>query len=166
MFDESYVEIPGTNPLQHRTRILGWADRALPPFQEAFLAKDPRMVFCAMIDRNGYLPVHNRSIRIQRPGDVDLEYRQQPQPPHLQRSRGARCGAQSALLSDPELRPRHGQRQDHHDARDRRADPRQWPALGGFPHRVQALSSSFTGGMQPMSVAQPIKLERAAAAPT
>jgi methyl-accepting chemotaxis protein len=71
MFDESYVEIPGTNPMQHRTRILGWADRALPPFQEAFLAKDPRMVFCAMIDRNGYLPVHNKIYsHPQRPGDV------------------------------------------------------------------------------------------------
>jgi methyl-accepting chemotaxis protein len=71
MFDENYVEIPGTNPLQHRTRILGWADRALPPFQEAFLAKDPRMVFCATIDRNGYLPVHNKIYsHPQRPGDV------------------------------------------------------------------------------------------------
>jgi methyl-accepting chemotaxis protein len=71
MFDENYVEIPGSNPLQHRTRILGWADRALPPFQEAFLAKDPRMVFCAMIDRNGYLPVHNKIYsHPQRPGDV------------------------------------------------------------------------------------------------
>jgi len=71
MFDEDYVEIPGTNPVQHRTRILGWADRALPPFQEAFLARDPRMVFCVMIDRNGYLPVHNKIYsHPQRPGDV------------------------------------------------------------------------------------------------
>jgi methyl-accepting chemotaxis protein len=71
MFDADYVEIPGTNPLQHRSRILGWADRALPPFQEAFLARDPRMVFCAMIDRNGYLPVHNKIYsHPQRPGDV------------------------------------------------------------------------------------------------
>jgi len=71
MFDTNYVEIPGSNPLQHRTRILDWADRALPPFQEAFLAKDPRMVFCVMIDRNGYLPVHNKIYsHPQRPGDV------------------------------------------------------------------------------------------------
>ncbi len=71
MFDENYVEIAGTNPQQHRTRILSWADRALPPFQEAFLAKDPRMVFCVMIDRNGYLPVHNKVYsHPQRPGDV------------------------------------------------------------------------------------------------
>jgi methyl-accepting chemotaxis protein len=71
MFDTNYVEIPGSNPVQYRTGILDWADRALPPFQEAFLARDPRMAFCAMIDRNGYLPVHNRIYsHPQRPGDV------------------------------------------------------------------------------------------------
>src|SRR5437868_13787473 len=71
MFDTNYVEIPGSNPLQYRTKILEWAERALPPFQEAFLAKDPRMVFCVMVDRNGYLPVHNKIYsHPQRPGDV------------------------------------------------------------------------------------------------
>jgi methyl-accepting chemotaxis protein len=71
MFDTDYIEISGSNPVQHRTRILNWADRALPPFQETFLAKDPRMVFCVMIDRNGYLPVHNKIYsHPQRPGDV------------------------------------------------------------------------------------------------
>jgi methyl-accepting chemotaxis protein len=71
MFDTDYVVIPGTNPVQYRTRILDWADRALPEFQEAFLAKDPRTVFCAMIDRNGYLPVHNKIYsHPQRPGDI------------------------------------------------------------------------------------------------
>jgi methyl-accepting chemotaxis protein len=71
MFDTDYVEISGTNPVQHRSRILDWADRALPAFQEAFLAKDPRMVFCVTIDRNGYLPVHNKVYsHPQRPGDV------------------------------------------------------------------------------------------------
>ena len=71
MFDTNYVEIPGTNPVQYRTRILDWADRALPAFQEAFLARDKRMAFCAMIDTNGYLPVHNKIYsHPQRPGDV------------------------------------------------------------------------------------------------
>lgn len=71
MFDTDYVEIPGTNPVQHRTKILAWADRALPAFQEAFLAKDKRMAFCVTIDRNGYLPVHNAIYsHPQRPGDV------------------------------------------------------------------------------------------------
>jgi methyl-accepting chemotaxis protein len=71
MFDTDYVEIAGTNPQQHRSRILDWADRVLPPFQEAFLAKDSRTAFCVAIDRNGYLPVHNRIYsHPQRPGDV------------------------------------------------------------------------------------------------
>jgi methyl-accepting chemotaxis protein len=71
MFDTNYVEIPGSNPVQYRTKILDWADRALPSFQEAFLARDKRMAFCAMIDTNGYLPVHNKIYsHPQRPGDV------------------------------------------------------------------------------------------------
>jgi methyl-accepting chemotaxis protein len=71
MFDADYVEIAGSNPLQHRTRILNWADRALPAFQETFLARDKRMAFCVAIDRNGYLPVHNKIYsQPQRPGDV------------------------------------------------------------------------------------------------
>ncbi|MBR1147853.1 methyl-accepting chemotaxis protein [Bradyrhizobium sp. AUGA SZCCT0431] len=71
MFDTNYVEISGSNPMQYRTKILDWADRALPPFQEAFLARDKRMAFCAMIDTNGYLPVHNKIYsHPQRPGDV------------------------------------------------------------------------------------------------
>lgn len=71
MFDENYVEIAGSNPVQYRTKVLDWADRALPPFQEAFLVRDPRMAFAAMIDRNGYLPVHNKIYsHPQRPGDL------------------------------------------------------------------------------------------------
>ncbi|OPF91629.1 hypothetical protein I8G32_01121 [Rhodopseudomonas palustris] len=71
MFDENYIEIAGTDPKQYRTQYLDWADRALPPFQESFLAKNRRMAFCVMIDRNGYLPVHNKLYSLpQRPGDV------------------------------------------------------------------------------------------------
>ena len=71
LFDTAYLEIAGTNPVQYRTKYLDWADNALPPFQEAFLAKEPHMVFCAMVDRNGFLPVHNKIYsHPQRPGDV------------------------------------------------------------------------------------------------
>ena len=71
LFDTNYVEIPGSNPVQHRTKFLDWADRALPALQEAFLAKDKTMAFAAMIDRNGYLPVHNKIYsHPQKPGDV------------------------------------------------------------------------------------------------
>ena len=35
LFDTNYVEIAGSNPVQYRTKFLDWADRALPPLQEA-----------------------------------------------------------------------------------------------------------------------------------
>ncbi|MES1148585.1 MAG: PilZ domain-containing protein, partial [Bradyrhizobium guangdongense] len=71
LFDENYVEIAGSNPVQYRTKFLDWADRALPALQEAFLARDKRTTFCAMIDRNGYLPVHNKIYsHPQKPGDI------------------------------------------------------------------------------------------------
>ena len=71
LFDENYVKIEGTEPVQHRTRFLDWADRALPDFQENFIAKDSRLAFSVAIDRNGYLPVHNKIYsQPQRPGDV------------------------------------------------------------------------------------------------
>ena len=71
VFDNDYVPIPGTEPQQYRNRFLDVADTLLPPIQEPMLAHDPRMVFCAAIDRNGYLPVHNLVYaKPQRPGDV------------------------------------------------------------------------------------------------
>jgi methyl-accepting chemotaxis protein len=71
LFDADYAEIAGTNPVQHRTKFLDWAERALPSFQEAFLIKDKRIAFSACVDRNGYLPVHNKIYsQPQRAGDV------------------------------------------------------------------------------------------------
>ncbi|MGA2126091.1 MAG: methyl-accepting chemotaxis protein [Xanthobacteraceae bacterium] len=71
LFDNHYVPIPGTEPVQYRTRYLDVLDAILPPIQEPLLATDRRMTFCATVDRNGYLPVHNRIYsQLQRPGDV------------------------------------------------------------------------------------------------
>jgi methyl-accepting chemotaxis protein len=42
------------------TRFVTLTDRLLPPIQEPVLDLDPRIVFCAAVDRNGYLPTHNR----------------------------------------------------------------------------------------------------------
>lgn len=71
LFDNNYVQIEGTNPPQYRTRFLSALEDILPPIQEALLAADKRMFFCACVDRNGYLGVHNRIYsQTQRPGDV------------------------------------------------------------------------------------------------
>jgi methyl-accepting chemotaxis protein len=70
LFDNNYVPIPGSDPVQHRTQFLDYLESVLPQIQEPLLASDPRMVFCAAVDRNGYLPVHNSIYsQPQRPGD-------------------------------------------------------------------------------------------------
>ena len=51
---------PGTDPVQVMAPFTELTDRLLPPIQEAALDFDPRVVFCAAVDRNGYLPTHNR----------------------------------------------------------------------------------------------------------
>jgi methyl-accepting chemotaxis protein len=72
LFDNDYLPIDGTDSIQHRTRFLESFEEILPPIQEPLLAGDPRMVFCATVDRNGYLPVHNRIYSLpQRPGEID-----------------------------------------------------------------------------------------------
>jgi len=60
LFDNDYVPIPGTNPQQFRTQSLDVLEQVLPEIQERLLASDPQMVFALAIDRNGYIPVHNR----------------------------------------------------------------------------------------------------------
>ncbi|KRE00392.1 hypothetical protein ASE63_10045 [Bosea sp. Root381] len=60
LFDERYQPTPGTDPVQYLTRFVPLCDRVLPPIQEALLASNRRIVFCAAVDRNGLLPTHNR----------------------------------------------------------------------------------------------------------
>jgi methyl-accepting chemotaxis protein len=59
LFDENYQPIAGSDPQQVRTQFTEFTDRVMPDIQEAFLEIDERIVFCAAIDRNGYLPTHN-----------------------------------------------------------------------------------------------------------
>lgn len=60
LFDQRYRPIPGTNPEQVMAPFTNLTDRLFPPIQEAVLLADPRIVFCASVDKNGYLPTHNR----------------------------------------------------------------------------------------------------------
>jgi methyl-accepting chemotaxis protein len=59
LFDEDYRPVAGSNPTQHMTRFVTLTDRLLPEIQEPILKFDPRIAFCAAVDRNGYLPTHN-----------------------------------------------------------------------------------------------------------
>ncbi|NEX44866.1 methyl-accepting chemotaxis protein [Pseudotabrizicola algicola] len=59
LFDQRYRPIPGTNPEQLLAPFTDLTDRLFPAVQETVLTMDPRIVFCAAVDRNGYLPTHN-----------------------------------------------------------------------------------------------------------
>jgi methyl-accepting chemotaxis protein len=63
LFDQNYVEIPGTNPQQYLTRYVEFTDRLLPPIQDPLQKMDPRIVFCVAWARDGYLPTHNPNYR-------------------------------------------------------------------------------------------------------
>ena len=70
LFDTAYVPVTGSDPKQVVTRFTDLTDRLLPGIQEPVLALSPQVVFCAAVDRNGYLPTHNRKFsQPQRRGD-------------------------------------------------------------------------------------------------
>ncbi|MEJ8476092.1 methyl-accepting chemotaxis protein [Roseibium algae] len=70
LFDTNYQPIQGTNPQQYDTSYLKDLESAIPDIQEAILATDKSMAFCAAVDRNGFLPVHNQIYsHPQRPDD-------------------------------------------------------------------------------------------------
>ena len=69
LFDTSYTPIPDTDPQQVMTRFTKFTDRILPPIQEPALDLDSRIVFCAAVDRNGYLPTHNVRFSKRQGGD-------------------------------------------------------------------------------------------------
>ncbi|HYH18569.1 MAG TPA: methyl-accepting chemotaxis protein [Azospirillum sp.] len=70
LFDADYRAVPGTDPQQYTTRFTDLSDALFPQFQEPVLGLDHRVVFCAAVDRRGYLPTHNAKFsQPQRPGD-------------------------------------------------------------------------------------------------
>ncbi|EGF93554.1 methyl-accepting chemotaxis protein MCP signaling domain protein [Asticcacaulis biprosthecium C19] len=72
LFDETYTPIAGSDPQQFMTRFVGLTDRLLPDIQEAILASDNRIAFCAAVDRKGFLATHNRKFsHVQRPGESE-----------------------------------------------------------------------------------------------
>jgi methyl-accepting chemotaxis protein len=52
--------IAGSNPAQMLAAFTAFTDRVLPQFQEPMLDFDARIVFCAAVDEQGYLPTHNK----------------------------------------------------------------------------------------------------------
>jgi len=72
LFDNNYIPIEGTNPVQYRTRFLDLMEKILPPILYPRTETDYRTILCVAIDRNGYIPVHRPGhSQPQRPNDPE-----------------------------------------------------------------------------------------------
>ena len=69
LFDENYLAIEGTNPQQYSALFLSFADTNFPDLQETILESNGAIVFAVAVDRNGYLPTHNRKFSFPQGGD-------------------------------------------------------------------------------------------------
>ncbi len=59
LWDRDYRPIEGTNPVKYNTRFDWFTDKYIQDIEEAYLVRDPRIVFALMNDNNGYIPTHN-----------------------------------------------------------------------------------------------------------
>lgn len=60
LFDTNLHPVKGTNPQQYLARFTRLTDTVLPPLLEGALEFDERVVFCAAVNTQGYLPTHNK----------------------------------------------------------------------------------------------------------
>lgn len=72
LFDTDYKPIENTDPQQYMTGFVKLTDRSVSPILEELLEVESRIVFCAAVDKNGYLPTHNKKFsHPQRRGEPD-----------------------------------------------------------------------------------------------
>lgn len=62
VFDRNYRSIKGSNPEQFLTTYVAFFDKLVTPIIDRALQFDPKVVFCAPTDVNGYLPTHNSRV--------------------------------------------------------------------------------------------------------
>jgi methyl-accepting chemotaxis protein len=69
LFSPDYQRIEGTDPPQFRTAYTDFTDAVLPRVLEGALALGPHVVFCAAVNKDGFLPTHNRKFSMAQGGD-------------------------------------------------------------------------------------------------
>jgi len=60
LFSADYAPVPGSNPPQFAPPFVAFTDAVLPPVLEGALRLGENVVFCAAVNRDGFLPTHNR----------------------------------------------------------------------------------------------------------
>ena len=93
LFDQSYQQIPGTDPPKYHTRFDAFTDEHFPAVQEPLLEAYPFIAYAGAVDRNGYFPTHNR--RYSRPltGDRKVDLVNNRSKRIFDDPVGKRCGA-------------------------------------------------------------------------
>jgi len=71
LFARRYQPIPGSSPEQVMAPFTALTDDLFPPVQEAALRFSDKVVFCAAVNRDGYLPTHNRKFSHPQGDDED-----------------------------------------------------------------------------------------------
>ena len=59
LFSRTYTPLPNTTPEQVMAPFTEFTDYVLPPLQEPMLRFSDKVVFCATVNVDGYLPTHN-----------------------------------------------------------------------------------------------------------
>jgi methyl-accepting chemotaxis protein len=76
LFDDRYVEVPGTSPQLFRNKFSDWADAKWRPVLDKVKASDAHIIATVCDDRNGFLPTHLTERSRKPTGDYthDLQY--------------------------------------------------------------------------------------------
>jgi hypothetical protein len=64
LFSALYYPIPKTDPVKYNTEWDHLADRDIQETEETALSRSPSIVYVVFVDRNGYLPTHNRKFSL------------------------------------------------------------------------------------------------------
>jgi methyl-accepting chemotaxis protein len=74
LFDDHYQPIPNTRPQKFKTRFDAFTDQNVVELQENLLHQNKCLIYAVCIDRNGYVPTHNRKFSQPLTGDEKTDF--------------------------------------------------------------------------------------------
>ncbi|MFW5395823.1 MAG: methyl-accepting chemotaxis protein [Candidatus Accumulibacter regalis] len=93
LFDDRYQPIANTRPQKFKTRFDDFTDQNLPAVQEALLEQCKSAVYAICIDRNAYVPTHNRKFSQPLTGNEKIDFVNSRSKRLFDDPVGKRCGA-------------------------------------------------------------------------
>jgi methyl-accepting chemotaxis protein len=93
LFDDRYQPIANTRPQKYKTRFDDFTDQHLSPLQESLLEQCKAAVYAISIDRNAYVPTHNRKFSQPLTGNEKIDFVNSRSKRLFDDPVGKRCGA-------------------------------------------------------------------------